>query len=144
MMSNAWRLRTTLYKKAVTSNDERIFIPAFDTGKTYSSELIAIGISVINSYDNWRYGGYVCQELNLSCFGYLNNNKAFYRSGNLLINNVSILKLNLLSGNSYKLRYFPPTYFADVRIQVWEYQGEKFDLLDEQLKRIESKIEQLY
>lgn len=120
-----WRLQATLYKKAVASHDDRVFIPPFDTGKTYSSEIIAIGISVINSYDNWRYGGYVCQELTLSSYGYVNNNKAFYRSGNLLINNVSILKLDLLLNNSYRLRYFPPTYFPDVKLQVWEYQVQQ-------------------
>ncbi len=114
-------MRTTLYKKAVKSRDERIFIPSFDTGNTYSSQLIAIGISVENSYDSWRFGGYICQEYPLACFGYINNSKGFYRSNKLLINNVSILNVNLLS-NSYRLRYFPPTYFADVRLQVWEYQ----------------------
>ena len=142
--SNVWRLRTTLYKTAFTSQDKRSFIPSFDTGKIYTSQFIAVGISVKNSKTNWRYGGYLSQEFKFSCYGYNNNNKAFNKSSDLLVNDVSILNLPLLLDNAYKLRYFPPTYFPDVRIQIWEYQGKKINLLDEQLKIIERKIEQLY
>ncbi len=142
--SNVWRLKTTLYKKAVSTGNQKAFIGSFDTGQTYISQFIAVGITVNNSKDNWRYGGYLSQELKFTCNGYNHNNKAFNKSSDLLVNDVSIINLPLLSDNTYRLRYFPPTYFPDVRIQIWEYQGKKINLLDEQLKIIEQKIEQLY
>lgn len=127
--SGVWRLRATIRKKAVTSKDNRVFIPSFDTGKTYDSQYIAVGVQVENSKDSWRNGGYLSQEYQFSCNGYDHNNKAFNKLPDLLINDVSILNLPLLSDNSYKLRYFPPTYFSSVRLQIWEYTGVKIDLL---------------
>lgn len=126
--AGVWRLRATLTKKAIESGDGRFFIPSFDTGKIYSSQFIAVGVKVNSSKDNWRHGGYLSQEFKFASNGYAHNNKAFNRSQDLLINEVTILNLPNLS-NNYRLRYFPPTYFSDVRLQIWEYVGQKTDLL---------------
>lgn len=133
--TGVWRLRATLTKKAITSSDNRLFIPSFDTGKVYNSQFIAVGIQVKNSKDSWRNGGYLSQEFKFSCSGYNNNNKAFNQTPDLLINDVSILNLPLLSDSEYKLRYFPPTYFEDVRLQIWEYQGIQIDQLLQDLAK---------
>lgn len=127
--SGVWRLRATVTKNAVVSSDNRIFIPPFDTGHTYYSQFIAVGIQVSQSRDNWRNGGYLSQEYKFNCVGYTHNNKAFNRSQDLLINEVTILNLPLLSDSEYRLRYFPPTYFSDVKIQIWEYVGVQIDVL---------------
>lgn len=118
-----WHLRATLTKKAVKGSGDRFFIPSFDTGKTYSSQFIAVGVKVNSSKDNWRYGGYLSQEFKFSSSGYAHSNKAFNRCPELLINEVTILNLPLLSNDNYRLRYSPPTYFSDVRLQIWEYTG---------------------
>lgn len=122
--SGVWQLRVTITKIATTQ-----FIPSFDTKKTYSSQFIAVGIIVKNSRDNWRNGGYLSQEFDFPCVGYKHNRKAFNKIEDLLINDVSIINLPPLVATSYKLRYFPPTYFTDVKLQIWEYQGIQTDLL---------------
>lgn len=127
--NNVWRLRATINKVATTNSDGLSFIPSFDTGQTYVSQFIAVGISVRDSKSNWSFGGYLSQEYKFPSTGYRNNGKAFNRTQDLLVNDVSIIRLPLLSANSYKLRYFPPNYFSDVRLQIWEYQGVEEDLL---------------
>lgn len=134
-----WRLRTTLVKKAVRSGDNRLFIPSFDTGKTYIGQFIAVGIRVENSKDNWRNGGYLSQEFKFTSNGYTHNNKAFNRTQDLLINDVTILNLPLLTDDEYQLRYFPPTYFSDVRLQIWEYIGVQTDALIRDIANFFSK-----
>lgn len=131
--SGVWRLRATINKKAETSKDDRFFIPSFDTGKTYSSQYIAVGVQVNGSKDNWRHGGYLSQEFKFPSVGYSNGKKAFNKLPDLLINEVSILTLPLLSEKEYKLQYFPPTYFTDLRLQIWEYTGTTVNLLIEDL-----------
>lgn len=131
--SGVWRLRATINKKAETSKDNRFFIPSFDTGKTYSSQYIAVGVQVNGSKDNWRHGGYLSQEFKFPSVGYSNGKKAFNKLPDLLINEVSILTLPLLSEKEYKLQYFSPTYFTDVRLQIWEYTGTTVNLLIEDL-----------
>lgn len=126
--SGVWRLRATIREKAV-SKDNRFFIPSFDTGKIYNSEYIAVGIQVKNSRENWRFGGYLSQEYKFKSTGYKNSGKAFFRSQDLLINEVSIIKLPLLVDGNYRLRFFPATYFTEVRLQIWEYEGVQIDVL---------------
>ena len=127
--SNVWQLRVTITKTATTSPDNRIFIPSFDTGKTYNSQFIAVGITVKNSKDNWRNGGYLSQEFDFPAIGYKHHRKAFNKTEDLLINEVSILNLPPLANSAYRLRYFPPIYFRDVKLQIWEYIGLQTDLL---------------
>ena len=138
--SGMWQLRATILKTATTSPDNRLFIPPFDTGKTYSSQFIAAGINVKDSRDNWRNGGYLAQEFTFPSYGYRHNRKAFYHSEELLINDVSILNFPPLSNGSYRLRYFAPTYFPDVKLQIWEYIGVKTDLLNLKLDLILDKL----
>ena len=67
---NVWQLRVSLSKSAKLSSDDRFFIPSFDVGKTFNSQVIAVGIRVINSKDNWRHGGYLSQEFSFASKGY--------------------------------------------------------------------------
>ncbi len=120
---DAWRLRTTITKSAQRGKSGKVYIKPFDLKKEFSSEFLAVGITVNNSKDNWRNGGYLSQEFKFSASGYAANNKAFNRTQDLLINNVSIITLPLLSPNPYRLWFFAPTYFSQLRLQVWEYQG---------------------
>lgn len=124
-----WRLRCTLTKKAVSSTDNRVFIPSFDTGKSYEAEYLAVGVKAANSKDSWRQGGYLAQEFTVPITGYSTRNRAFNRTPDLLINDVTIIKVPLLTQSEYRLRYFAPTYFSDVRLQIWEYSGVRTDLL---------------
>ena len=127
--SGVWRLRSTISKIATVEANGRLYIESFDTGKIYKSEFIAVGIQVSNSRETWQFGGYLSQEYNFRSNGYKNSGKAFFRSQDLLINEVSIIKLPLLVDGNYRLRFFPATYFKEVKLQIWEYQGVKIDVL---------------
>lgn len=118
-------MRTTIVKKARLANNNQSFIESFDTGKIYQSEFIAVGIQVSNARETWRYGGYLSQEFKfVTGGGYANTNKAFNRTQDLLINDVSIINLPNITQSEYRLRFFPPVYFTEVRLQIWEYIGE--------------------
>lgn len=139
--NNFWQLRATISKTAKRSQDERLFIEPFDVGKTFESEFIAVGVKVNSSKDNWRNAGYLTQEYKFSSSGYSYSGKAFFRTEELSINNVQILRLPLLSDSTYKLRYFPPTYFLDVRLQLWEYQGLTVNTLIGDLAQFLAEVE---
>lgn len=124
-----WQLRVSLSKTAKLNTDNRLYVPSFDVGKTFTSQIIAVGVVVNSSKDTWQYGGYLSQEFSFASKGYNNNGKAFNRSEELLINDVSIINLPPLVGSEYRLRYFPPSYFNDIKIQIWEYQGLQTDVL---------------
>lgn len=131
--NEVWHLRSTISKKAVKSLDKKFFIKPFNIDKTYTSEFVAVGVRVKNSKNNWRNGGYLSQEFLFPALGYNNNGKAFNQSKNLLINNVSILNFPAITSSPYRLRYFPPTYFVDVTIQIWEYVGTTTNILVREL-----------
>ncbi len=126
---SSWIKRASIYKQAKRTVDNSFFIPSFELNKKFSSEFLAVGISVKESKDSWAHGGFISQEFDFRNTGYRDNNKAFNRSDNLLINNVSIIQVPILSLSDYKLRYFPPNYFVDVKVEVWEYQGLSVNLL---------------
>ena len=132
--SGVWRLRSTITKKAIVETDGRSYIESFDTGKIYQAEFIAVGIQVDNSRETWKYGGYLSQEFRFTTgSGYRNRNKAFNRTEDLLINDVSIINFPLLRDGEYHLRFFPPTYFENLRLQIWEYEGETTNKLVDDL-----------
>lgn len=120
-----WRLRSTISKKAKVGANGKLYIASFDTGKTYTNEHIAVGIQVTNARETWQYGGYLSQEFEFKTeSGYRNKNKAFNRTKDLLINDVSIINLPLLRDGNYRLRFFLATYFQDIKLQIWEYTGK--------------------
>ncbi len=67
---NVWQLRVSLSKSDKLSSDDRFFIPSFDVGKTFNSQVIAVGVKVLNSKANWRHGGYLSQEFSFASKGY--------------------------------------------------------------------------
>lgn len=137
-----WRSKAFVYRTAKTTNG-KTFIKPVDLYKTFKSEFIAVGISVSNSRENWRNGGYLAQEIRfVTGTNYANNNKAFYRLPDLLINDVTIIRVGKLA-ETYRLRYFPPNYFTDVSLKVWEYVGTVNDTNQVTDAELEGKLTDL-
>ena len=125
--SNSWLLRNTVLKTASTIGDDRAIDP-FLLGKGLYSSYLAVGVSVGNSKDTWRHGGYIAQAFNFPATSYSQVGQGLARSQDLLIDSVSIVKLPIVTNVAYSLYYFPLKYFERVRVQVWEYTGETGDI----------------
>ena len=119
----AWRLRSTVTKQPVQLPNYKRYIPSFLIEGTFQSQFVAVGIRVTASGENWRFGGFLAQEFNFDSSGYKETNRAFFCTKELLINNVTVLGLPVITDRPYKLRYFPPTWFYDLTLQIWEYTG---------------------
>lgn len=120
--SASWQLRKTVSKTASNLKEDSGILP-FLVGSSFQSRYLAVGITVSNSKNTWRDGGYITQALSFPSANYRQANKSLFRSQNLLVNNVTIVEV-LPVTSSYSIYYFPLGYFERVRIQVWEYTGQ--------------------
>lgn len=120
----AWNLRYSGSFSPVTLDNHRRYIPSFLIPGEFTSEFVAVGIEVTASGENWRFGGHIAQQFNFPSSGFKHPGKAFYRTDELLINDVTIINIPIVSGEPYRLRYFPPGWFRDLRFTIWEYAGE--------------------
>lgn len=118
-----WNLRATVTREPVVLNNYKRFIPSFLIPGEFNSQFVAVGIKVTGSGENWRFGGFLSQEFNFSTSGYREEDKAFFRTEDLMINNVTLLKLPVATDKPYRLRFFPPTWFRDLTLEIWEYTG---------------------
>ena len=119
----AWRLRSNITEQPVQLLNYKRYIPSFLIPGTFRSQFVAVGIRVTASGENWRFGGFLALEFNFNSSGYRQANRAFLCTKELLINNVTVLKLLVITNRPYRLRYFPPTWFRDLTLQIWEYTG---------------------
>lgn len=119
-----WTLRYQGSFTPTTLDNGKQYIPSFLINGTFTSEFVAVGIEVTASGENWRFGGHIAQQFNFPASGFRNSGKAFYRTEDLIINDITIVNIPLVSGTPYSLRYFPPTWFRDLRFTIWEYKGE--------------------
>ena len=100
------------------------YLPSFLINAEFNSPYVAVGIKVTAAGENWRFGGHLAQEFSFPGSGYRNSGKAFFRTEELIINNVSIIEIPVITGSPYKLRFFPPTWFRDLQLEIWEYSAE--------------------
>lgn len=119
-----WVLRDTVTPELVTLDNNKQYIPSFLINAEFNSPYVAVGIKVSSSGENWRFGGHLAQEFSFPGSGYRNSGKAFFTTEELIINNVSIIEIPVITGQPYKLRFFPPTWFRDLRLEIWEYSSE--------------------
>ncbi len=119
-----WNLRYRGSHSPVTLDNYKRYIPSFSIPAEFTSEFVAVGIEVTASGENWRFGGHIAQQFDFPSSGFRHPGKAFYRTEDLIINDVTIINIPIVSGEPYKLRYFPPTWFRDLRFTIWEYTGE--------------------
>lgn len=135
-LSNAWQLKSTITKVAKRSiKTNQVLIEPFEINRNFASQYLAVGVTVNQSKDSWQYGGKVAQEFNFPNYSanYTKKGKAFNYSQDLLINRVTFIDFPPITSNDYKIHYFPPRYFTDVRVQIWEYKGTTKDILLERL-----------
>lgn len=140
---NAWRLKNTLFKTAkVSFKSKQNIIEPFNINSRFSSQYLAVGIIVKDSKDSWQYGGKIAQEFKFPSYStdYVKRGKAFNYSQELLINRVTFIQFPLITSKDYKVHYFPPKYFTEVKIQIWEYTGITTDIL---LENLVNKISEL-
>ena len=119
----AWRLRSSVTKEPIELANYKRYIPSFLISGTFRSRFVAVGIRVTASGENWRFGGFLAQDFDFNSSGYREANRAFFCTKELLINNVTVLELPVITDRPYRLRYFPPTWFRDLTLQIWEYTG---------------------
>ena len=119
-----WVLRDIVTPAAIILNNGKQYIPSFLINAEFNSPYVAVGIKVTAAGENWRFGGHLAQEFSFPGSGYRNSGKAFFRTEELIINNVSIIEIPVITGQPYKLRFFPPTWFRDLRLEIWEYSAE--------------------
>ena len=131
--AGAWQLRSTVSPQPIQLPNHKRYIPSFLINGEFNSQFVAVGIKVTASGQNWRFGGFLAQEFGFSSTGYQEAEKAFFRTEDLMINNVTIIKLPVATNKPYRLRFFPPTWFRDLRLQIWEYQGIVADSLVDNL-----------
>lgn len=123
----AWQLRSTVSPEPVQLANYKRYIPSFLINGSFSSQYVAVGIKVTASGENWRFGGFLAQEFGFSSSGYKEADRAFFRTEDLMINNVTVVRLPVVTDKPYRLRFFPPTWFCDLTLQIWEYQGAVVD-----------------
>ena len=119
-----WNLRYSGSFSPVTLDNNRRYIPSFSIPGEFTSDFVAVGIEVTASGENWRFGGHIAQQFNFPSSGFRHPGKAFHRTEDLIVNDVTIINIPIVSSKPYKLRYFPPTWFRDLRFTIWEYTGE--------------------
>ena len=123
-VEGVWQLRSTVSPEPVQLPNYKRYIPSFLIEGEFNSQFVAVGIKVTASGENWRFGGFLAQEFNFDSTGYQEANRAFFCTKDLLINNITIIRLPLVTNKPYKLRFFPPTWYRDLTLQIWEYTGE--------------------
>ena len=119
-----WILTVNTNKKARLINGQLLIEP-FSFKNSFNSSIIAIGVEVPQSREIWKSGGQLFAEFpfRYSSVNYNNLRKAYYKISDLIVDDISIIELPQLS-TSYKLKYYPPNYFQEVNLQVWEYRGK--------------------
>ncbi len=140
-LASVWRLKTTIAKTAKpSSNSNQLLIEPFEINQQFSSQYLAVGIIVKAAKDSWQFGGRIAQDFKFPNYGvgYFQKGKAFNFSQELLINRVTFVQFPPITSARYKIHYFPPKYFAEVKVQIWEYQGET---LDESLEKLVNTLE---
>lgn len=143
-----WVLRVDKFQaaqqKGTLQKPEYAPIPNFNLGINIKAGAIAVGVACNYARPTWYFGGKIYQVV-----GFPNNSiiapigGALANEKELPINKVTIWVLPRITNQNYSLLYSPPRWFRDVRIKVWQYVGEEYDLFDNLLLDIEQKLNYL-
>ena len=144
---NDWVLRTDLTKFAQVFTNEKgkqsyISIKPFNLGIGIRAKFLAIAVTSINSKPTWKFGGEIAQ-----LFPFPKNTDVFpvgQMIGDiypLKISKVSFFSLSRVAPVDYELFYYPPSWFKDVQIKVWQYTGAEFNFTEDTLIEIQDFLE---
>lgn len=124
-------------------------IPDIKADVDVDRRIVAVEVISINAKNTWKWGGFFNQEVN-SVKNALGVNSASITKRRIWLN-----QLNLLIFPEYTVKYrmsfTVPDYFKDISLKVWKYIGVEVNEADnllleirqEELQRIESKIDDL-
>lgn len=129
-----WILRVVSSRQAqVLNENSHIPIKGYDLNIELTVPYLLAEVTANYKKTTWKYGGslYPIHPIN----GFFATEKGV----GLRVSNTLIINVNTLS-NEYRLFYQPPSWFRDVTIKIWEYQGTIANRLSTQLDRIETKV----
>lgn len=125
-------------------------IPPYFVSVLMHSPLLMVTATSQEVRSTWRLGGYLQQVIDSpdADFVEIPTKKAF-----VPLNNFQLIRYPKWA-TAYKLRFFVPSWFSEVRLTIYEYQGELSDTTEDlvravtdlirvDLTRIETKIDQL-
>jgi hypothetical protein len=128
LTSNLWQLKTD----SIFSNEAS----SYSLG-TYSNPFVVIFVTSPNANPLWRKGGFVSQTLLLP-----DSEVAFTPGADVFLDKLALFEFSVLIGTDYELVYFPVGRLPEVRVKVWEYQGETVEsLLPELGEYLESSVQ---
>lgn len=125
----------------ITGDNSHVPIDPFACGILTSSEFYAVIVNTVAGKSSWVWAGSLSrlfpfqQNTDTTPIG-----KAIYGNHQLSINKAQLLQFDRLSPISFDFYYFPPKWFKDVRIRVWEFVGETYNPREDQLNRIENYV----
>ena len=93
----AWALRYSGSFSPTTLDNNKRYIPSFSIPSEFTSSFVAVGIEVTASGENWRFGGHIAQEFDFPSSSFKHSGKAFYRTEDLIINDVTIVNIPIVS-----------------------------------------------
>lgn len=121
IVSNFWSVQNNLIIEA----NKPYFIGNF------TSPFIVVNVTSEFALDSWKKAGNLAQAI---AFG---NNIAYGEFKEITLNTFLLFQFPILTGNDYKLYYFPLKRLEKISLTIWEYQGET---IDESLKKIAEVI----
>ena len=110
-------------------------IPSFDLGIALQYQFIVVLITADYRRSTWSYGGEIRQAFNSAITGDVQ-----YIRNRLRIDIPQLIELKTIVPGNFGLVYFPPKWFKDVTIQVWEYIGEVLNFGAEALFNVEAAV----
>jgi len=122
---NNWNL---IYNKAfiadvIAQNGKTKYlpIPKIEIFNSTNSEYINVEITTTYKQDTWDFGGNISPVTSIQTSGNINeisltNNYLYLGIGNLI-------QLQKIENANYRFNYYPPEWFRDVNIKIYEYIG---------------------
>lgn len=115
-------------------------LPNYLSLETFNSNVIGVFIDNAEARDTWNFAGWFSQVIHLP-FGpnlaqsTINDRRLWLRRKQLLV------FPRLASGYKIAIRF--PSWFSQVSITIWEYQGVQVDALEAQLIQVQEKLDTL-
>ncbi|MBD2388446.1 hypothetical protein [Cylindrospermum sp. FACHB-282] len=121
-------------------------ISPIDAPILLETDIVAVYIdTTVPDGRNWRYGGYTEQRFRSGII-IGGSNDAAGEPYNLWIGKITTLFFPRISAQ-YSLKFYPPKWFKDVSLQVWQYTGiddESSDIASvQEFSNINFKLDQL-
>lgn len=126
--------------EAATQIEENSYIPIppLVLGVNTFNQFFAIFVNINEGKPTWRWAGTIARvfpfplNVDTAPTGKLSSNEQ-----SLFINRAQFLSYNRTFSQGFDFVYYPPKWFKDVRIRVYEFQGNTVNPRQEQLDRIE-------